>query len=410
MKFGAWVALLGSILTSNAAVSNGSFEEPVVHVPYQVFSTGESIGGWVVEAGTIEIVGTYWPAAAGRQSVDLSGIFDLIGTIYQDIPTIPGQDYTVRFAFAGNPEDGATKQMKVFWNNGEIADLTVDTAGRSLTDMGWTYYSYKVTATSTMSRLTFQSLTLTFLGPVIDDVSVTPLADAASVANGSFENPVIGPAYQAFFPGSDLGGWVVESGSVEIVGPYWPAAEGVQSLDLSGVGDWAGTIYQDISTVPGQTYKLRFAFAGNPEDQATKEAKVFWDDAELAHLTVDTAGRSLTDMGWKYYTYDVTASRTTSRLKFQSLTLNFLGPVIDDVSVTRVVPSALSVDLVVRIRVTGAAGERYRIDYSSRPNNPQWRELTTVTIPESGEIMVFDDEGIRGRQRTYRAVNLDGPR
>jgi choice-of-anchor C domain-containing protein len=406
MKFGLWCLLVGSLFTAKGAVSNGSFEEPAISIPYQVFSAGESIGGWVVESGTIEIVGPYWQAAAGRQSVDLSGIWDLVGTIYQDIPTIPGQEYTVRFAFAGNPEDGATKQMKVFWNASEIADLTVDTAGRSLADMGWSYYTYKVTATSTSSRLAFQSLTLNFLGPVIDDVSVTPVASAALLANGSFETPVIGPRYQAFLAGENIGGWIVESGSVEIVGPYWQSAEGNQGLDLSGIFEMAGTIYQDINTVPGQTYKIRFAFAGNPEDQAIKEAKVFWNETELAKLTVDTAGRSLADMGWTYYTYAVTATGATSRLKFQSLTLNFLGPAIDDVSVTRIVPSTLSADLVVRIRVTGIPGDRYRIEYSSRASEPEWHEFATVTLPESGEITVFDEEGIRGRQRTYRAINL----
>jgi choice-of-anchor C domain-containing protein len=407
MKLGFCILVAASFTAHGASISNGSFEDPGAGNLYRAFLAGENIGGWVVESGSVEIVGTYWQAAEGNQSLDLSGVWDLAGTIYQDVATVPGQTYTIRFAFAGNPEDQAIKDAKVFWNDAELAKLTVDTAGSSLTDMRWTYYTYEVTATGTSSRLKFQSLTLNFLGPVIDDVTINTVAPAKTLANGSFEEPVIGVPYQPFFAGENLGRWVVESGTIEIIRNYWPAAEGVQSVDLSGLFDQAGTIYQDVATVPGQNYTIRFAFAGNPEDQAVKEAKVFWNDGELATLTVDTAGRSLTNMGWTYYTYNVTATNSTSRLKFQSLTLNFLGPVIDDVSVTPVAPGAtLTTDLVMRIRVSGTAGERYRIEYSNRMNNPDWFELETLTIPASGEIIILDTDGVHGRQRIYRAVQL----
>jgi choice-of-anchor C domain-containing protein len=407
MKSGVLVFLLGTALTADAAVSNGGFESPVIGPTYRAFLAGENIGGWVVESGSVEIVGPYWQSAEGSQSLDLSGIWEWAGTIYQDVATVPGQTYKIRFAFAGNPEDQAIKDAKVFWNDTELAQLTVDTAGRSLQNMGWTYYEYEVTANSTVSRLKFQSLTLNFLGPVIDDVSVAPNAPfPVRLQDGSFESPDVGGGYSAVFAGQNIGAWVVESGSVEIVGTYWQAAAGNQSLDLSGIWDFAGTIYQDIATIPGQKYTLRFAFTGNPEDQAVKEAKVFWNDSELAKLAVDTAGRSLTDMGWTYYNYDVTATGTTSRLKFQSLTLNFLGPVIDDVSLAPASSAALAVDLVVRIKVSGTPGSRYRVDYSARLQNSEWYPLETITIPPSGEILVFDADGIHGRQRNYRAVLL----
>jgi choice-of-anchor C domain-containing protein len=399
-----WGLFLACALSADAALSNGGFESPGAGSTYRAFLAGENIGGWVVESGSVEIVGTYWQAAEGNQSLDLSGLWDWAGTIYQDIPTVPGQVYKIRFALAGNPEDQAIKDAKVFWNDIELAKLTVDTAGRSFTDMGWTYYNYEVTASGTSGRLKFQSLTLNFLGPVIDDVSVTGVSPPQGLRDGSFEEPSVGGRYQAFLAGQNIGAWVIESGSVEIVGTYWQAAAGSQSLDLSGIWDWAGTIYQDVETIPGRSYQLRFAFAGNPEDQAVKEAKVFWNETELEKLTVDTAGRSLADMGWKYYSYDLVATSTVSRIKFQSLTLNFLGPVIDDVTLSSVVPATLTAEPIMRIRVTGNPGDRFRIDYSNRINNPEWFELETVTLPLSGEAFVFDSDGIRGHQRTYRAT------
>lgn len=404
---------LGLNITNAAIISNGSFEAQQIGGPYQVFSAGQNLGGgWMVESGTVEIVSDYWPAAQGRQSVDLSGIFEEIGTIYQDITTVPGKSYRIRFAFAGNPEDpGTDKRMKVFWNDGEMADLTFNTVGRSLTNMGWAYHTYRVTATGPTSRLKFKSLTVSFLGPVIDDVSIEELPTEGMIRNGGFEELAIGGSYQAFFAGQDLGGgWKVESGSVEIVRDYWPAAEGRQSIDLSGVFEEIGTIYQDIPTAPGQNYTLRFAFAGNPEDVggADKRMKVYWNEGEIADLTVNTAGRSLTNMGWSYYSYDVTATGASSRVRFQSLTPSFLGPVIDDVSLRPYYPASLDVELVARINVTGAPGDQYRVEYSDRREGV-WDLLEVVTIPPSGKTFALDADGVRGNRRLYRAILVTDP-
>src|SRR5438045_54262 len=103
-----------------AAINNGSFEALPIGVPYQVFGAWQDLGGgWIVESGTVEIVRDYWPAAEGHQSIDLSGIFEEIGTIYQDIPTVAGKTYKVRFGFAGNPEDqGEDERRMVVWMNG----------------------------------------------------------------------------------------------------------------------------------------------------------------------------------------------------------------------------------------------------------------------------------------------------
>ncbi len=98
---------------SPAQVVNGDFETPDGVYPYRVFSAGRSLPGWTVERGTVEIVGgRYWQPAAGQQSLDLNGIFDETGTLYQDVPTQAGQKYRIQFAFAGNPDGGPS--MKTF--------------------------------------------------------------------------------------------------------------------------------------------------------------------------------------------------------------------------------------------------------------------------------------------------------
>ena len=162
----------------HAQTVNGGFESPGDVYPYRVFSVGNSLPGWVVEHGTVEITaGRYWAAAEGKQSLDLNGIFEEIGTIYQDVPTQTGQRYRVRFAFAGNPEGGypKMKSFRVSWNDQEVTTLSFDTTGTSLTNMGWRYHEFVLAASGSKSRLRFQSLTPTFCGPTLDDVTVTPV-------------------------------------------------------------------------------------------------------------------------------------------------------------------------------------------------------------------------------------------
>ena len=187
------VLLVGGVGASRAEASpanllvNGGFEDPPGIAGYICFGTGQQLPGWTVESGTVEVVGPYWQAAQGQQSLDLNGVFELYGTIFQEVSTVPETHYRVRFAFAGNPEGGPPgKSIKVFWGAQELGNLSFDTTGYAFTNMGWTYYEFDVTATSTASRLRFQSTCTSFCGPTIDDVSVTPALSGVPRARSSF--------------------------------------------------------------------------------------------------------------------------------------------------------------------------------------------------------------------------------
>ena len=94
-----------------------------------------------------------------------------------------------------------------------------------------------------------------------------------------------------YFAGQTFGFWTVESGSVDQVGSLWTASDGQQSLDLNGFEN--GVLYQDLQTVPGQTYLLRFAMAGNPDGGPTfRQMAVWWDTSSLDTLTFDTTGHT----------------------------------------------------------------------------------------------------------------------
>ena len=161
-------------------ISNGGFETPSKRgFPYMPVSIGK-LGGWTVARGSVDIVTSYWQASSGKQSLDMTGLQNTPGTIYQNVETSEGRTYTVRFAAAANPEpaDVATpKVLHVYWNGRKIAGLTLSAKGRSFTNVGWQFYEFEVTGKEDTSRLQFQSLTTSPCGPIIDDVSVTPLVN-----------------------------------------------------------------------------------------------------------------------------------------------------------------------------------------------------------------------------------------
>src|SRR5438034_11556697 len=79
---------------------NGSFEEPVVAGAFITRSGGE-IDGWTITSGTVDQIGTYWPAALGAQSTDLAG--EGPGRIEQTFVTVAGRQYRVSGLYANNP-------------------------------------------------------------------------------------------------------------------------------------------------------------------------------------------------------------------------------------------------------------------------------------------------------------------
>jgi choice-of-anchor C domain-containing protein len=166
------------------------------------------------------------------------------------------------------------------------------------------------------------------------------------VVNGGFESPaVVLATVQTFASGQNLGGWMVESGSVEISRTYWLPDEGVQSLGLNGTG--IGTVYQDLATVPGQSYYLHFALAGVPGSPVIKTNQVWWNGSLLDTVTFDSTGNSSSAMGWTNREYQVTASGAITRLRFASLTTGAAGPALDAVSLVPALPPPAAYSVIV---------------------------------------------------------------
>jgi choice-of-anchor C domain-containing protein len=151
------------------------------------------------------------------------------------------------------------------------------------------------------------------------------------VANGDFESPNVGSGFSRYFAGSDIDGWGVGGGSVDLVGTFWQAATGTQSLDVNGSGP--GGIFQDFPTTSGATYGIGFALSGNPGcTQGVKRLGVTWN-GNLRVFKFDTTGHGYNSMGWVPRGFTATATGSTTEIQFISFSKGPCGPAIDDVLV-----------------------------------------------------------------------------
>jgi choice-of-anchor C domain-containing protein len=162
------LACVGAVSAVNL-VQNPGFEDPEAADPFTAnMATG--LTDWTIESGNIDLIGTLWTPYELAQSIDLSGCER--ATIKQSIVTVPGKEYKVSFALAGNTYDApATKTVEVFWDGGSRGTFDFDTTGLSNSDMGWKIIEIpNLKATTTSTEIKFRD--------------VTPVGDYPSVCVG----------------------------------------------------------------------------------------------------------------------------------------------------------------------------------------------------------------------------------
>ena len=169
-----------------ALIINGGFETGTdpggSFVPLGAGST--DLTGWTIK-GSIDWIGTYWPAFEGNRSIDLAGNGD--GRISQTFATVVGTPYHVSFAMAGNPDGGGVDPIKqlVAWVGSDARVFSFDTTGKTRETkeaMGWVTQWFDFTASSDTTTINFQSLMLgSPIGPAIDSMTVAavPIPAAA---------------------------------------------------------------------------------------------------------------------------------------------------------------------------------------------------------------------------------------
>jgi hypothetical protein len=101
-------------------------------------------------------------------------------------------------------------------------------------------------------------------------IFASPMARSQSniVENGSFETVLFMPF--------QIPPWTWTSTTGALMTGWIGAGDGVNYMLLGG------TVYQDLVTVSGQQYRLRFAMAGNWNAEDLIWTDVFWGDTRIA--------------------------------------------------------------------------------------------------------------------------------
>jgi len=187
----AFAVLLMDQTVALADLINGSFEVPDVGLTgvSEIHPGAEPAGfGWKVNAGTVEVAGELYPALPGpaydgTQFLDLNGIS--IGTLSQEIATIPGDVYQVGFAYANNyvhtnethPATAVVHVIDAMSGMDLLSPFSISHGNSTSTDLHWALSSASFVATGDSTILRFVSTTTDPLGGILlDGASLAPLS------------------------------------------------------------------------------------------------------------------------------------------------------------------------------------------------------------------------------------------
>ncbi len=174
-------------------------------------------------------------------------------------------------------------------------------------------------------------------------ITLASSAQAITVINGSFETGIdpVGSTYLATGNTTSIPGWTILAQGVDYVdSTLWDASKGSRSVDLSGLT--SGGITQTVQGFTiGQRYKVQVDVSANPFDPnpRPKARRFLISTSGNIPLTADytlTAGNTPTSMLYQTVTYEFTAFRTGLPIRFQSLTNDPFGVVIDNVRISPV--------------------------------------------------------------------------
>ncbi len=150
-------------------VTNGGFELPDVSADagWQLFESGTDDLGWS-STGNIELhEGVLVGAHGGNQSAETDS--DGTTSIFQDLSTHAGSQYTVTLWTMPRPDTGGTTSTSVTVDGSVIGTINEDNS--TVTD--WTEHTFTFTATGSISTLAINDLGgSNGLGALIDDISV----------------------------------------------------------------------------------------------------------------------------------------------------------------------------------------------------------------------------------------------
>ncbi|MDD5749314.1 MAG: DUF642 domain-containing protein [Patescibacteria group bacterium] len=173
------------------------------------------------------------------------------------------------------------------------------------------------------------------------------LSGANLIVNGGFETPVLASGTWAIYPNASLTSWEVESGDgLEIQNNAAGASHGGNQLAELDSNN-SSVIFQNISTVAGEDYNLKFWYSprpGRPAGDNTIGIEVLAGANLLWGQTIGATAVGGAETDWQLYEANFTAQGATTKIRFADLgTSNSFGGYLDDIEV-RMVYSGITGD------------------------------------------------------------------
>ena len=190
---------------------------------------------------------------------------------------------------------------------------------------------------------------------------------AELIVNGGFEEPfVLSTAYTVF----SVPGWTINRG-VEICPPdAWPSQQNRQSVMLHGTNS-AVYIEQAFTTSPGQTYRLTFYHANNPDSDSGSFSVRLFSSSTLVEQALTHSGSTRAAMNYTLFETNFTTDSTQTTLRFTRTSENWgQALILDAVSVTPIFCTphrATAVPALVNGFVVGATITDGGCGYSNAP-------------------------------------------
>ena len=144
-----------------------------------------------------------------------------------------------------------------------------------------------------------------------------------------FELPVVAAgSYTLFAVGADISGWKVIGAPGNVAplstsytsgGLTWPAHQGAQTLDLTGLTNSATGISQSVTTKLGHRYKLTF-WVGNVVDPGgafgTASTVEVLIDGHRVLTATNADGAGTRELVWKKFSVDFAAATASTAIQF----------------------------------------------------------------------------------------------
>lgn len=170
-------------------------------------------------------------------------------------------------------------------------------------------------------------------------VFATPANAQNLVFNGSFETGINPGSYTTLYAtdNTSIANWTVSGGSVDYIGTYWTAQDGVRSIDLAGIS--LGTISQSVATTALQYYTVSFWASRNPDGGLPMRTGTISFGGQTMPFQYSTSN-STSMMNWQQYTYTFAATGASTLLSFAADASAgcCFGPALDNVSMIAAIP------------------------------------------------------------------------